>query len=71
MQFIYSCQDQGEIMHTLTENCSYMSVFSQKPCRTEEAGVQFLMGCDTVNKQIILKLMSNLGCYSSHAGMDD
>lgn len=29
------------------------------------------MGCDVVNKQIILKLMSNLGCYSGHAGMDD
>lgn len=33
---IYSCQDQGKIMHTLPENCSYMSMFSQKLCKMEE-----------------------------------
>lgn len=63
------CQVQGKIMHTLPENCSYMSVFSQKLCR--KLGVEFLMGCDTVNKQLILKPMTNLGCYGGHAGMDD
>lgn len=63
------CQDQGKIMHTFHENCSCMSVVSQKLCR--KLGVEFLIGGDTVNKQIILKLMTNLGCYGGHAGMDD
>lgn len=56
-------------MHTLPENCSYMSVVSQKLCR--KLGVEFLISGDTVNNQIILKLMTNLGCYGGHAGMDD
>lgn len=77
---IYSCQGQGKIvgwMSTLSDPRKlflHLCVFTETVEQRNLGCLQptgFLMGYDTVTVLIILKLMSNLGCYGDHAGMDD